>query len=807
MPTPEDASESVEELYENAPCGYVSTRLDGTLVRVNRTLLEWTGYAREELVDVKRLQDLLTVGGRVFFETHMAPLLRMQRSVSEIQLELTCRNGRVLPVLLNTVVRPDATGQPALLRSTVVDITDRKRFERELLLARRRAEQSARSASLAAEIGRALTRPFGIAAQLALCADALIEHQEAAGVRIWSAGPGVGQLSLGAAAGVLVPDGGMRAPPSRESRPARDRVPVRIQGGESLEPEAGEEWIRREGIAAYVGIPLVAGARLLGVLAVYLRAPLDADTEQALSATASELAVGMDRAAAERERDELLLRTEAQRGALEESRELLETTLRSIADAVIATDAQARVTFMNPVAEALTGWSAEQAEGRPLREVFHIVNEATRREVPSPITEALRVGEPAGLAKGTVLIRRDGAEFGIDDSAAPIRGPEGEVMGGVLVFRDVTAQHRAERDLRHAQQRLTTVVQNAPVILFSLDSSGKILVSEGKGLTALGLEERSRTGHSVFDVYGQVPWLLEEIRRALRGEAFVGGGLLRGVTLETHYAPTLDEHGNPSGTVGLVLDVSDRARHEEAVRRTLEFEQQLIDIVSHDLRNPISAILLGAWMLLRKGESLDVETLRTVSKIHASAERSQRLIKDLLDFAQARLGGGIPIHPRDVDLAALVRQVADEVEIGHADRTVTLSLQGDLRGEWDADRLAQVVSNLTVNALKYSPPGSPVEVRLRGEGDKVALEVHNEGPPIPPETMGRIFHPMVRATAEYDKAGRSVGLGLFIVRRIVEAHGGEIEVTSEAEHGTLFRVLLPRAARALPKLSFESRAR
>jgi PAS domain S-box-containing protein len=136
--------ESAEELYEGAPCGYLSARPDGTILRVNQTLLGWTGYRREDLVGRKRFQDLLSPGGRIYHETHYAPLLRMQGTVREIAVEIVCADGRRLPALVNSVLHLDAQGQPRVVRTTVFDATDRKEYERELLRARQKAERADR---------------------------------------------------------------------------------------------------------------------------------------------------------------------------------------------------------------------------------------------------------------------------------------------------------------------------------------------------------------------------------------------------------------------------------------------------------------------------------------------------------------------------------------------------------------------------------------------------------------------------------------------------------------------------------------
>ncbi|WP_434390437.1 PAS domain-containing sensor histidine kinase [Melittangium boletus] len=267
--------------------------------------------------------------------------------------------------------------------------------------------------------------------------------------------------------------------------------------------------------------------------------------------------------------------------------------------------------------------------------------------------------------------------------------------------------------------------------------------------------------------------------------------------LDFAHQPVCASDGHIDGILTLVLDVTEQVRlRQEAQRleaeqrRRNDFEQYLIGIVSHDLRGPLSTILLGLQVLLRR--ELDAPTLEALVRLRSNTERAVRMVRDLLDFTQARLGGGLRISREPMDVHALVRGVVEEHALTHPERELLLEQRGDGRGAWDADRLAQLVGNLLGNALKYSPPDGPVTVRGVGEDGQVFLEVHNGGTPIAPEALARLFQPLQRAVDGPDPAGRSVGLGLYIVEQIVRAHGGDIRVVSSALEGTTFSVRLPR---------------
>jgi signal transduction histidine kinase len=184
-------------------------------------------------------------------------------------------------------------------------------------------------------------------------------------------------------------------------------------------------------------------------------------------------------------------------------------------------------------------------------------------------------------------------------------------------------------------------------------------------------------------------------------------------------------------------------------------------------------------------------------RIDGSAERMARLVKQLLDFTRARMAGGIPLRPRDISLDEVCRRIIEELELVHPNRDIELDVRGDCTGFWDEERMAQVLSNLVANALQNSPLGTPVTVRLEGVESLQRIEVHNAGAPIPEPMRARIFEPFHRSEAGPGRMARGgLGLGLYIVSQIVQAHGGRVEVESSPDEGTSFIVLLPRSVPA-----------
>ncbi|MFY0526988.1 PAS domain S-box protein [Archangium gephyra] len=236
----------------------------------------------------------------------------------------------------------------------------------------------------------------------------------------------------------------------------------------------------------------------------------------------------------------------------------------------------------------------------------------------------------------------------------------------------------------------------------------------------------------------------------------------------------------------------ERARVYEEARHRAELEQQFIGVVSHDLRNPLAAISLGARTLQRMERPAPEALMRTTGRIANSADTMGRMISDLLDFTRGRLGGGIPLERTATELVRLGREVIEEFSVTHPSNDIRLEGDALCEGWWDGPRMRQVLSNLLSNALRHARPGSEVVVEVRGLGGEAELKVSNEGEPIPAELVPVLFEPFRRGMSKFRPSG-SLGLGLFIVHQVVTGHGGRMEVGS-AGGVTSFTVRVPRGA-------------
>ncbi len=341
--------------------------------------------------------------------------------------------------------------------------------------------------------------------------------------------------------------------------------------------------------------------------------------------------------------------------------ELLEATLASIGDAVIATDARGLVTSMNAVAARLTGFAAAEAIRRPLTEVFHIVNGDSRRPVENPVAKVLEAGSIVGLANHTVLVARDGSKRPIDDSAAPIRDRSGALVGAVLVFRDVSHRRQIEAELLQANRR----------------------------------------------------------------------------------------------------------------------KDEFLALLAHELRNPLAPIRNG--LQLQSLGTLDRDGLERVQgMMQRQLEHLVRLVDDLLDVSRINQDK-LELRLEVVNLVSVVRsalEICGPALAARKHRVATRLPPFAVHVRGDGHRLTQAVSNVLSNAGKYTPDGGSIEVTLAALGEEATITVRDDGVGIPQAMLARIFDLFAQVDPSLERRQGGLGVGLTIVKRLVEMHGGRIEVTS-----------------------------
>ena len=494
--------------------------------------------------------------------------------------------------------------------------------------------------------------------------------------------------------------------------------------------------------------------------------------------------------------------------ALEDERGLLHTTLASIGDGVIVTDGSGRVTFLNPVAEELTAWTTADARDEPLDEVFHIINEDSREPVENPASRALSEGTIVGLANHTVLIARDGRERLIDDSAAPIRYRDDMIVGCVLVFRDVTARRAAENRLVESEERLSFVMEAMPQKIFTAMPDGTLdfFNPHWGNISGMTGESGNAREWSHFIHPDDLPATMRIWHQSIAtGEPFELEHRFRWAdgTYRWHLTRAKaqkDNLGRVKMWVGSNTDIHDQietsnelreiaAKLSEADRRKDEF----LATLAHELRNPLAPLRSGLHLMRQSGgEGKRAAEARDM--MERQLGQLIRLVDDLMDVSRISRGR-IELSRAPVPLDEVIRSAVETCcpEGDPCDNDITLRLpETPVLVDADLTRLAQVFTNLLNNAVKYSEPGRPIHVTATVDRDIVEVSVKDEGIGVAPDHLPGIFDLFTQLDRSIEKSRGGLGIGLSLVKRLVEMHDGSVRVVSKgAGQGAEFIVSLP----------------
>ena len=672
------------------------------------------------------------------------------------------------------------------------DISSRKReeaasFERNRLVA------------LRADVGTALSSVENTRTVLQNCCEAFVRHLDLAFARIWTLDEGDDVLRLEASAGDYKHLDGthsrIKVGEFKIGRIAESRQP-HLTNNVADDPNIGDpEWAAKENMVAFAGYPLIVEDRLVGVIAMFARRELTASIVEELNPVVHGISQYIDRKHAE--------------GKLDDHAELYRVTLSSIGDGVITTDTDGSVTFMNEVASDLTGWTATAGFGQPLEKVFRIVDETTRETVENPASKVLREGGPKELTKNIVLIAKDGVERPIDESAAPILDDAGNVIGVVLVFHDTGRRRDAARHLQESEVRFGQLADSMPQIVWASKPDGTFDYYNRRWFQYINLNP-SQIEEARWDLYIHPDDLSSAYKRwqesLASGKRYKTEFRVRDAKGEYRWflaqaLPVTDDDGKITRWFGTCTDVDEEkqtanelrnvaARLSEADRRKDEF----IAMLAHELRNPLAPIR-NALQILRITGGSDNKLRSASEMMERQVGQLVRLVDDLLDVSRISRGK-IELRRERIELDSVVYHALEAARPSCENGGVEFNIrmpEEPIFVYGDAARLAQAFGNVLNNACKFTDRDGRIDLSVDPEDEQAVVRILDTGIGISPQQLPRIFDMFVQADTSLERSASGLGIGLTLVKNLIEMHEGTVEAFSNGlGSGSQFTLRIPR---------------
>lgn len=499
---------------------------------------------------------------------------------------------------------------------------------------------------------------------------------------------------------------------------------------------------------------------------------------------------------------EHLLNVRRSQRELRESEERFRTAFLQAPVGIVITDLEGRWLRVNEAFCRMVG----HAEGELLERGPRLVAHPDDTAASDRLFDDLRSGKAQSINPEARYLHRDGHTVWAEVTASVLKDREGKPLNFVLQAHDIGDRKSGEEALLRSEELLRTVISGAPVVLFSVDKNGVFTLLEGRDLGILGLAPGEVVGKSVFDAGSHFPKIEEDIHLAMAGEAHTSTVNLGQSVYEIRYTPRFDEEGQIEGAIGMASDITSRwraereleenaARLEEKVReRTVELENtsalllqaqwlaavgEVTSKVAHDLRNPLTAINTSLYYLEQTlPGGLEPKAQASVGSIREAVFHANSILEDLLEYSKPSETKKVPI-----DLGRVIRRAA---QVGVPDGVrISLGLAPEVRIEGSEEKLVLVFRNLIENAVEAMPEGGELGISSRTERDRVVVELTDTGVGIPEDKKGKLFTPFFTTKAQ------GLGMGLALCRRLVEAHGGTIEIASEQGKGTTVVITFP----------------
>lgn len=741
----------IHDLYNHAPCGYHSLDVDGLIIQINDTELEWLGYSREEVVHKLRFTQIVTPESLLIMQVNFSAF-KARGWISDIEFELVRKDGRTLPVLLNSTAVYDENGQYLRSRSTLFDMTELKKAQDAL----QKNETLLRTVLNSLPVGVWITDEKGT----------IIQGNPAAH-QIWSGAKYVGPEDYDAYKGWWVNTG--------------QRVEME-EWGSSRAIFNGETVLNQD-----IKIEAFDGAHKFILNSA---TPLRDESQNIFGS----VIVNQD----------ITARKQAE-AALEANERQLRLLFSGVRDyAIYMLSHEGHILSWNPGAEIMTGYSTNEIIGHSFG-VLYTPEDREQGEVERTMATALAEGHFAGEGWRQ---RKDGSRFWANVVMNTLRDDDGLVLGFTKVTVDMTVRKLAEEALRESEGRFRNLVQSAPVAIIITNVQGNV--------TLLNQQVESLFGYQPEELIGQpVEILVPEahhdqhlehrarylkrprVRQMALGTEITGrrkDGSEFPVEIELSYIETAEG----LLVMSFIQDITVRKQVEIVLRDSLARERELnelktrfVSMASHEFRTPLASILALTETLSAYRHKLKEDEIESkFGKIKEQVGHLKDIMEDVLLLArmQARR---VDFHPVLLNFDSLCRSVLDEFQsrpdIQHQfTYTCDVALQVVYL---DKKLMRQIISNLISNAVKYSPPNKSIVIEVTSQNRKLIFKISDQGIGIPEADVMHLFEPFHRAANVGTISG--TGLGLVITKESVELHGGTIEVTSQVDSGTLFTITIP----------------
>lgn len=677
---------------------------------------------------------------------------------------------------------------------------------------------STKQTALIADVGIALNATEPLPVMLQTCAEAVVRHLDAAFARIWILNTAGDILELRASAGRYthldgthsrVPVGALKI-----GLIAEERRP-HLTNDVPNDPRVSDpEWARREGMVAFAGYPLIVEDRLVGVLAMFAPNPIGEETIGMLSSVANMMATGIARKQADerQQEDTQIAETLHRLGIALASEHDLQSLVQVVTDAATEIVRAQYGSFI---------YNVRDGEGESY--MLYAISGVPRAAYANhPMPRNTAIFNPTFVGEGIIRLAdatkdprygQNAPYFDMPDGhlpvrsylAAPVISHTGAVLGGLFFGHDAPGifTERAERIIagiaaqaaiamdnvrliraaQTAEIRFRSLFERVPDAIFVADADGRYLDVNPAATRLVGYTREELLQQTVMDISVDDGVAAERYEQMRQTGTWRGEHELRhknGTIVPTEAQATAVTLPTGEIYLSVVRDISERRAAER-------MQQDFIAMVAHDLKNPLTTLKGNAQLMQRRNRFSD----RGIATIVAQANRLERLIDDLRDVA--RLDAHvIALDRAPLDLVALVQQRVDEAQ--------TLTQTHDVRahvpdtpviGDWDSDRLVQVLDNLLMNAIKYAPNGGEIRVHVEERGADAYVAIRDPGIGVPPEARARLFERFYRAEGGIAADKKGLGLGLYISKALIEAHGGQIGVESTPGEGSTFFFTLP----------------